>query len=160
VLLPEPTDRLECACSGVRGLRRLASLDARSHLAQQDVRSRRIIGRVGSQSNHRGDSLWEAGVGFSFPNGDIFDRISASPKTLQRRLYAGDPFPMMAALKGIHLSDIGQYEHFAADLQGPFPYNYVFIEPSYCLLNDYKGSTSEHPLDDVRLGEGLIKATY
>jgi phospholipase C len=28
------------------------------------------------------------------------------------------------------------------------------------LLNDYKGSTSEHPLDDVRLGEGLIKSTY
>jgi phospholipase C len=27
-------------------------------------------------------------------------------------------------------------------------------------LNDYKGSTSQHPLDDVRLGEGLIKSTY
>jgi phospholipase C len=105
-------------------------------------------------------ALWESGIGFSFPKGDIFDRISASPKALQRRLYAGDPFPMMAALKGIHLDDIRQYEHFAADLQGLFPYNYVFIEPSYCLLNDYKGSTSEHPLDDVRLGEGLIKATY
>lgn len=105
-------------------------------------------------------ALWESGFGFSFPNGDIFDRISASPKGIQRRLYAGDSFPMMAALKGIHLDDIRPYEHFAADLQGAFPYNYVFIEPSYCLLNDYKGSTSEHPLDDVRLGEGLIKATY
>jgi phospholipase C len=103
-------------------------------------------------------ALWEIGFGFSFPNGDIFNRISA--KGLQRRLYAGDPFPMMAALKDIHLDDIRKYELFAADLQGPFPYNYVFIEPSYSLLNDYKGSTSEHPLDDVRLGEGLIKATY
>jgi len=103
-------------------------------------------------------ALWESGIGFSFTNGDIFDRISA--KGLQRRLYAGDNFPMMAALKGIHLDDVRQYQHFAADLLGPFPYNYVFIEPSYCLLNDYKGSTSEHPLDDVRLGEGLIKATY
>jgi phospholipase C len=103
-------------------------------------------------------TLWETASGFSFPNGDIFDRISA--KGLQRRLYAGDIFPMIAALKGIHLDDIRQYDHFAADLQGPFPYNYVFIEPSYYLLNDYKGSTSEHPLDDVRLGEGLIKATY
>lgn len=102
--------------------------------------------------------VWEAAAGFSFPNGDIFDRISA--KGLQRRLYAGDEFPMIAALKGIHLDDIRQYEYFAADLQAAFPYNYVFIEPSYCLLNDYKGSTSEHPLDDVRLGEGLIKATY
>jgi phospholipase C len=104
-------------------------------------------------------ALWESASGFSFPNGDIFDRIKAKGG-LQRRLYAGDLFPMMAALKGIQLDDIRQYEHFAADLQGPFPYNYVFIEPSYCLLNDYKGSTSEHPLDDVRLGEGLIKATY
>jgi phospholipase C len=103
-------------------------------------------------------ALWETVSGFSFPNGDIFDRISA--KGLQRRLYAGDDFPMMAALKGIQLDDVRQYEHFAADLQGPFPYSYVFIEPSYSLLNDYKGSTSEHPLDDVRLGEGLIKSTY
>jgi phospholipase C len=103
-------------------------------------------------------ALWEITSGFSFPNGDIFDRISA--KGLQRRLYAGDDFPMMAALKGIGLGDIRPYEKFAADLQGYFPYSYVFIEPSYALLNDYKGSTSEHPLDDVRLGEGLIKSTY
>jgi phospholipase C len=103
-------------------------------------------------------ALWEIASGFSFPNGDIFDGISA--KGLQRRLYAGDSFPMMAALKGIRLDDIRPYEKFATDLQGPFTYNYVFIEPSYALLNDYKGSTSEHPLDDVRLGEGLIKGTY
>jgi len=103
-------------------------------------------------------ALWETALGFSFPNGDIFDRISA--KGLQRRFYAGDNFPMIAALKGIHLDDIRPYAHFAIDLQASFPYNYVFIEPSYALLNDYKGSTSEHPLDDVRLGEGLIKATY
>lgn len=103
-------------------------------------------------------ALWETAFGFSFPNGDIFDRISA--KRLQRRLYAGDSFPMMAALKGIRLDDIRPYEKFAADLAGPFPYNYVFIEPSYALLDDYKGSTSEHPLDDVRLGEALLKATY
>jgi len=103
-------------------------------------------------------ALWETTAGFSFPNGDIFDRIRA--RGLERRLYAGDSFPMIAALKGIHLDDLRQYDRFASDLQGPFPYNYIFIEPSYSLLNDYKGSTSEHPLDDVRLGEGLIKATY
>lgn len=103
-------------------------------------------------------ALWETAAGFSFPNGDIFDRLSV--KGLQRRLYAGDSFPMMAALKGIHLDDIRPYEKFAGDLQGAFLYSYVFIEPSYALLNDYKGSTSEHPLDDIRLGEGLIKSTY
>jgi phospholipase C len=103
-------------------------------------------------------ALWETASGFSFPNGDIFDRISA--KRLERRLYAGDEFPMMAALKGIRLGDIRPFKQFTVDLQGIFPYNYVFIEPSYALLNDYKGSTSEHPLDDVRLGEALIKTTY
>jgi len=103
-------------------------------------------------------ALWEAAAGFSFPNGDIFDRITT--KGLQRRLYAGDVFPMVSALKGIQLDDIRQYENFPTDLKGPFPYSYVFIEPSYCLLNDYRGSTSEHPLADLRLGEGLIKATY
>ena len=49
-----------------------------------------------------------------------------------------------------HLSDIRQYEHFAADLP------MSLSSQAYCLLNDYEGSTSEHPLDDVRLGEGLI----
>lgn len=104
-------------------------------------------------------AAWELLGGYKFPNGTIFDALRKKPN-LQRRLYAGDHFPMMAALKGIGLDDIRGYENFAADLQGPFPYNYVFIEPSYALLNDYKGSTSEHPLDDIRLGEGLIKSTY
>jgi phospholipase C len=103
--------------------------------------------------------LWEVAAGYSFPNGDLFDRIAAK-KGLTRRLYAGELFPMMSALKGIGIDDIRQYEHFAADLQGPFPFNYVFIEPSYNIPNDYKGSTSQHPLDDVRLGEALIKSTY
>ena len=102
-------------------------------------------------------SLWEL-TGFAFANGTIFDRIAA--KGLTRRLYAGDLFPMMAAVKGIHLDDVRQYAHFASDLQGSYNFNYVFIEPSYNLPQDYRGSTSQHPLDDVRLGEGLIKSTY
>lgn len=106
--------------------------------------------------------LWESGTGFGggfqFPNGNIFDRIAA--KGLTRRLYAGDLFPMMAALKGISLRDIRPYTHFAADLQSAFNYNYIFIEPSYNLTQDYRGSTSQHPLGDVRLGEALIKTTY
>ncbi len=103
-------------------------------------------------------TLWESLAGFEFKNGDIFDRLAS--KGLARRLYAGDQFPMMAALKGIHLDDIRQYENFAADLQDAFNYSYVFIEPSYNLPQDYRGSTSQHPLGDVRLGEGLIKSTY
>ena len=104
-------------------------------------------------------ALWETSSGFSFANGTIFDRIHARGG-LTRRLYAGDLFPMMASLKGIGLGDIRPYEYFAADLKGNFAYNYVFIEPSYCIGDDYRGSTSEHPLADIRLGENLIKTTY
>jgi phospholipase C len=102
---------------------------------------------------------WETIDGFQFANGTIFDALKAQGIT--RRLYGGDHFPMVAALKGIGLSDIRGYEHFADDLrEDSYPYNYVFIEPSYNVPNDYKGSTSQHPLTDVTLGEGLIKEIY
>lgn len=68
---------------------------------------------------------------------------------------------MVAALKGISLFDIHHYSTLAGDLaQSSFPYNYVFIEPSYDVLNEYRNSTSQHPLTDVTLGEILIKETY
>jgi phospholipase C len=102
---------------------------------------------------------WEAIDGFQFQNGSIFDALKA--KGVSRRLYAGDDFPMVAALKGIGLGDIRHYSNFAGDLQGSsYDFSYVFIEPSYDVLNDYRNSTSQHPLTDVTLGEGLIKATY
>jgi len=96
--------------------------------------------------------------GINFKNGNIFDRLSAKGRT--RRFYAGDDFPLVSALKGINLTDIRRYENFAKDLQETFDYDYIFIEPSYSPENDYKGSTSQHPLDDIALGEGFIKSTY
>jgi len=102
---------------------------------------------------------WETIGGFQFRAGNIFDALKA--KGVARRLYAGDDFPMVAALKGISLLDIRHYSNFAADLGKPtYPYSYVFIEPSYHVLNEYRGSTSQHPLTDITLGEGLIKETY
>jgi len=103
--------------------------------------------------------LWEALNGFTFQNGTIFDAMKA--KNISRRLYAGDDFPMVSALKGIALADIRPYHLFAQDIaQSSYPFSYTFIEPSYNVLTDYKGSTSQHPLDDVTRGEMLIKATY
>ena len=68
---------------------------------------------------------------------------------------------MVAALKGISLSDIRHYSNFAGDLsQATYPYSYVFLEPSYDVLNEYRDSTSQHPLTDITLGEGLIKEIY
>ena len=87
--------------------------------------------------------------------------LRGQKKKVSYRLYAGDDFPMVAALKGISLFDIHHYSDFAGDLsQGAFPYGYIFIEPSYYVLNEYRNSTSQHPLTDVTLGEALIKETY
>lgn len=102
---------------------------------------------------------WEAIAGFSFPHGDIFDRLKTAGIT--HCLYGGDAFPMVAALKGIRLGDVRQYSSFRSDLaQTNYPYSYVFIEPSYDVLHDYKAGTSQHPLGDVTAGEALIKETY
>jgi len=102
---------------------------------------------------------WETLDGFKFANGTIFDALKL--KGIKRCLYAGDDFPMVAALKGIQLGDIRPFSNFAGDLAGSnFPFGYVFIEPSYDVLNDYKNGTSQHPLADITHGEALIKATY
>jgi phospholipase C len=102
---------------------------------------------------------WETIGGFQIKSGTIFDALKK--KGVSHRLYAGDDFPMVAALKGISLFDIQNCSNFATDLGQPtYPYSYVFIEPSYDVLNDYKNSTSQHPLTDITLGEGLIKETY
>jgi phospholipase C len=103
--------------------------------------------------------LWETISGFQFKSGTIFDALKR--KGVSYRLYAGDDFPMLAALKGISLFDIHHYSEFSGDLsQARFPYGYVFIEPSYDVLNEYRNSTSQHPLTDITLGERLIKETY
>jgi phospholipase C len=102
---------------------------------------------------------WETIGGFQFKAGSIFDALKK--KGVSWRLYAGDDFPMVAALNGISLFDIRHYSNFASDLDHPtYPYSYVFIEPSYDVLNEYKNSTSQHPLTDITLGEGLIKETF
>jgi len=102
---------------------------------------------------------WEAIDGLAFKNGTIFDALEKNG--IARRLYGGDDFPMVAALKGIQLDDIRQYSLFAGDLaQADYPDRYIFIEPGYDVLNDYKAGTSQHPLGDITHGEALIKATY
>src|SRR5579863_6805296 len=103
--------------------------------------------------------LWEGLQGFSFKNGTIFDALQKAG--IPRRLYAGDDFPLVSALKGITLGDIRHYSQFASDLAGSvYDFNYVFIEPNYDVLNDYKNGDSQHPLGDVTQGEALIKLTY
>jgi phospholipase C len=102
---------------------------------------------------------WEGISGFPLPNGTIFDRLNSA--SIRRRLYGGDDFPMVAALKGIHLTDIRHYSRFERDLQqAGYADRYIFIEPSYDVLNKYRNGSSQHPLGDVARGEALIKQTY
>jgi len=102
---------------------------------------------------------WEIVSGFPFPSGTIFDTMRAA--NVPWRLYAGDDFPMVAALKGIQLPLIHPYHQFAGDVaRAGYPAAYTFIEPSYNVLADYRCSTSQHPLDDVTRGESLIKCAY
>lgn len=98
--------------------------------------------------------------GFEFKHGTIFDALNHAH--VKYRLYAGDDFPMASALKGISVFDIHDFsERFAKDLNSSkFEPQYVFIEPSYDVLSDYKNGTSQHPLGNVIHGEALIKATY
>ena len=104
--------------------------------------------------------LWETLDGFSFDKGTIFAALKAHNRSYH--LYAGDDFPMVAALKGIELTDVHSIDDLVSDLatKQPFPYDYVFIEPSYNVLHDYRNSSSMHPLADIRDGESLIKRIY
>lgn len=97
--------------------------------------------------------------GFAFPRGTVFDALAK--KGRRYHVYSGDQFPMAAALKGMTLLDVHRIEDLLEALkQDSFPYDYVFIEPSYDVLLDYRGSNCQHPLGDVREGEALVKTLY
>lgn len=109
---------------------------------------------------------WESWHHFSFPHGTIYNRLDKKNK--KYRLYRGVSWPPegaipgVAALKGINIWDTRDYKYFEDDVNGDYPYDYTFIEPNYgdIISNTYKGGQSQHPMDDVRSGEALIKSTY
>jgi phospholipase C len=99
---------------------------------------------------------WEGINGFKFENGSIFDQ------KLWWRIYAGGDLCLAQALKGITFADVTPYSRFARDVNAPnYPVQFTLIEPNYGhVASDYTGGTSQHPLDNVTSGEGLIKAVY
>ena len=120
---------------------------------------------------------WEVpGGGFHYPHGSIFQRLDS--KSIPYRFYhdAGPGFysaysddpragsilgaiPQVTALSGITIADFHGVDRLAADLQGPYPYSYTFIEPHYGdLTGNYAGGSSQHPMDDVYGGEHLLAA--
>ena len=118
---------------------------------------------------------WETpGLGFTYPHGSIYDAVSRAGLTWRiynddTDAYSDDPqdgsvfgaIPQVSALKGVTLLDANSLTHFAADLQSPYTIQYTFIEPNYGdITSSYRGGSSQHPMDDVYGGEGLIKAVY
>jgi phospholipase C len=101
--------------------------------------------------------------GFEFAEGTLLDQLNALPAGTGWRVYRGDDLPLIGAVKGVHHADTYPYSQFAGDLQATnYPWAFTFIEPNYgdVIFNTYWGGTSQHPVDNVINGEGLIKSTY
>jgi phospholipase C len=112
---------------------------------------------------------WEApdGFGFTYPHGSIFDRMNQEGITW--RLYIDKNGPLegsiaqVSSLHGIEVWDVHNVKDFEKDVQSAsYPYQYTFIEPNYGdVANDtYENGTSQHPMDGVAGGEGLITSVY
>ena len=107
--------------------------------------------------------VWETADGLSFPNGTIFDLLKKNFPSNPWRIYSGDNFPIVAALRGVTLFDINRYDDFAKAVARPeYPWPYTWIEPNYgnMVSGTFRGGNSQHPLDGVTPGEKLIKDTY
>jgi len=118
---------------------------------------------------------WETVDGFTYPNGSIFDALNKAgiPWRIyndDHNIYSDDPgngsiagaISLVSSIKGINLWNVHSLSGFAADLQNPYPHKYTFIEPNYgnATNGSYEGGSSEHPMDDVFGGEGLINGVY
>ena len=109
---------------------------------------------------------WETVSGFRYKNGSIYDALNKAKITwrlyIDRNGPAAGSMPQVSSLHGIQIPYVHGLSSFAADLQGPYPYTYTFIEPNYgdILSGTYKGGSSQHPMDGVFGGEFLIKSVY
>jgi phospholipase C len=110
---------------------------------------------------------WESVDGFRYPHGSIFDAMNEAGITW--RLYHDKNGPVegtvsqVSAIHNIELWDVHPLTDFVTDVQqSTYPYQYTFIEPNYgdIVSGTYEGGTSQHPMDGVAGGEGLITTVY
>jgi phospholipase C len=108
---------------------------------------------------------WETISGFTYPNGSIFQRLQKY--NFSYKLYVDQTgpvegwIPQVSSLQGIDIWDVDDLTEMAQDLQGSYPYQYTFIEPSYGdVTSTYEGGTSQHPMDGVTGGETIIANVY
>jgi phospholipase C len=102
--------------------------------------------------------------GFSFANGTIYERLKQAGKNW-RIYHDGTPQSIgIDSLRADYLNPLTtnfrEWSYFAEDVQNATLPEYTFIEPQYNVGGNYVGGTSMHPLDDVRLGEQLVKNVY
>lgn len=118
---------------------------------------------------------WESVDGFTYPRGSIYDAMKNANIGFRlyndnHNIFSDDPqngsvfgaIPQVASLKGIQLTSVHSISNFAADLANNYTAQYTFIEPNYgdVRSGSYAGGSSQHPMDDVYGGEGLIKYVY
>lgn len=103
---------------------------------------------------------------FDFENGNIFQILHN--KNIPWMIYEGDQLPQSFALSGMHKfsdSHIRPFRKFRKDIEDKnYAPQYIFIEPCYGhVLTDgtsFRCGNSQHPLDDIRRGELLLKEIY
>lgn len=109
---------------------------------------------------------WNTIDGLKFDNSSIYDRLTKN--NIPWHIYSGTrgllvgSIPQAASLHNITIDKWSHLDDFETDISDDYPYFYTFIEPNYgdTVSGTFKGGTSQHPTDDVRNGEILIKYIY
>jgi phospholipase C len=105
--------------------------------------------------------LWSK-VGFHFPQGTLYDRLTLASKTW--RVYHGDHFPQVCSIDSmpsVFVADskkFRSYNRFISDIRQGDVANYTFIEPDYSILTQFRDGNSQHPQATLSQGDNLIGA--
>ena len=108
---------------------------------------------------------WESIGGFQYPHGSLFDRMNQTGVTWRLYHDATGPLegriPQVASLHNVNLLEVHSLDTLQSDLAGGFPYQYAFIEPNYGdSAKTFEDGSSQHPMDGMAKGDGLIKKLY
>ena len=102
--------------------------------------------------------------GFTFPNKTIYDKLKAAGKNW--RIYH-DGLPQSIGIDSLRTeyvdmftTNFREFQYFMDDIQNAALPEYTFIEPQYDIGGNYANGNSMHPLNDVRLGQQLVKTVY
>ena len=101
---------------------------------------------------------------YAFEHGTVYDALDKLD--LPWRIYHHG-IPQAITLAGMKNHFIfgkrfREFDRFAGDLKGKYPYRFTFIEPHYggFLAEKYTAGNSQHPNGDIREGEKLIRDVY